>query len=46
MVPPCWVLMVNMQAREGLSLEQIRVFLEASDNLGFCGAHPCREALS
>jgi hypothetical protein len=36
-VPPCWRLIVNMQAREGLSLEQIRVFLEASDDLGFQG---------
>jgi hypothetical protein len=35
----CWVLIVNMQAGERLSLEEIRAFLEASDGVGFKGRH-------
>ena len=33
----CWVLIIKMQAGEKLSLEQIRAFLEASDEVGFEG---------
>ena len=31
----CWVLIVKMQAAEGISLEDIRAFLEASDEVEF-----------
>jgi len=34
---PCWVLIINMQVGEQLSLEQIRAFLEASDEVAFEG---------
>jgi transposase InsO family protein len=33
--PACWDLIVNMQAGERMSLEQIRAFLEASDEVEF-----------
>ena len=36
-VPACWELIVSMQAAECLSLEQIRAFLAASDEIGFKG---------
>src|SRR5204863_8029937 len=35
--PACWVLIINVQAGERLSLEQIRAFLDASDEVGFKG---------
>ena len=31
----CWVLIVKMQAAEGISLEDIQAFLEASDEVEF-----------